>query len=100
MYEIGQTAYVKIVLHALKHPNNSVSGVLVGKVTGSSTSENSETGFRVDVIDAVPLFHGQHGLLPSLELSLSQVLCLKSFPSMFRSSEPLGLSDFKDKMQM
>jgi hypothetical protein len=77
-YEIGQTAYVKTVLHALKHPTNAVSGVLVGKVAGSAvdnanTTENSEESFKVEIVDAVPLFHGQHGLLPMLELALSQV---------------------------
>ncbi|CAM6116487.1 unnamed protein product [Calypogeia fissa] len=79
-YEIAQTAYVKTVLHALKHPSSAVSGVLVGKVTGTgspdkneSNENSSDESFKVDIVDAVPLFHGQHGLLPMLELALSQV---------------------------
>lgn len=80
-YEIGQTAHVKTVLHALKHPSSAVSGVLVGTVSRVGSADGNDAGsensadesFKVDIVDAVPLFHGQHGLLPMLELALSQV---------------------------
>lgn len=62
-YELQQTAYVKLVLHALKHTTCAVNGVLIGR---PSTT-------LVEVTDCVPLFHGQLGLLPMLELALSQV---------------------------
>jgi len=62
-YELRQTAYVKLVLHALKHTTCAVNGVLIGRVEGNT----------VEVTDCVPLFHGQLGLLPMLELALSQV---------------------------
>lgn len=62
-YDLRQTAYVKLVLHALKHPTSAVNGVLIGRIDGAT----------VEVTDCVPLFHGQLGLLPMLELALSQV---------------------------
>lgn len=62
-FELQQTAYVKLVLHALKHPTCAVNGVLIGRADNTA----------VEVTDCVPLFHGQLGLLPMLELALSQV---------------------------
>ncbi|KAG0586274.1 hypothetical protein KC19_2G077900 [Ceratodon purpureus] len=67
-YELRQTAYVKLVLHALKHSTSAVNGVLIGRV---GAGEGKSTG--VEVTDCVPLFHGQLGLLPMLELALLQV---------------------------
>ena len=67
MYELRQTAYVKLVLHALKHTTSAVNGVLIGRVGGGQGAAT------VEVTDCVPLFHGQLGLLPMLELALSQV---------------------------
>ncbi|BBM99636.1 ER membrane protein complex subunit 8/9 [Marchantia polymorpha subsp. ruderalis] len=72
-YEISQRAYIKIVLHALKHQCNSVNGVLVGKVTGAGNEASEEGNSKIEIVDAVPLFHAQLGVLPMLELALSQV---------------------------
>ncbi|PON86332.1 ER membrane protein complex subunit [Trema orientale] len=61
-YEIGQNAYIKLVLHALKHKASAVNGVLLGRV--------SPTNDVVEITDSVPLFHSHIGLLPQLEISL------------------------------
>lgn len=66
-YGLRQTAYVKLVLHALKHTSCAVNGVLIGRI-GKGDGEST-----VEVTDCVPLFHGQLGLLPMLELALSLV---------------------------
>ncbi|GAB2279802.1 hypothetical protein Dimus_014441 [Dionaea muscipula] len=68
-YEIGQNAYIKLVLHALKHRTSAVNGVLVGRYIPG----DGDNGV-VQISDAVPLFHSlQIGLLPSLEIALLQI---------------------------
>lgn len=62
---LGQTAYVKAVLHALKYPAQAVNGVLVGT--------SGPNGAGVKIVDAVPLMHGQLALAPLLEVALTQV---------------------------
>ncbi|CAL0330389.1 unnamed protein product [Lupinus luteus] len=61
-YEVAQNAYIKLVLHSLKHPTSAVNAILIGRVSPSNDA--------VEVTDAVPLFHSQIGLLPQLEISL------------------------------
>mmetsp|Transcript_37119 Transcript_37119/g.51518 ORF Transcript_37119/g.51518 Transcript_37119/m.51518 type:complete len:198 (-) Transcript_37119:169-762(-) len=63
-YELGQTAYCKLILHAIKHPSSAVHGVLLGTILQDGT---------FDIIDAVPLFHGQLALAALLEAALCQV---------------------------
>lgn len=65
MYEIGQNAYIKLVLHALKHKASAVNGVLVGRF-------DANKGVVV-ISDAIPLFHSSIGLLPPLEIALMQI---------------------------
>ncbi|KAG0547775.1 hypothetical protein BDA96_01G109400 [Sorghum bicolor] len=69
-YELAQAAYVKLALHALKHPATAVNGLLVGRLV-----EPSSSPAVVSVIDAVPLSHHPHHLplLPTLELALTLV---------------------------
>jgi hypothetical protein len=69
-YEVAQAAYVKLALHALKHPSAPVNGLLVGRLV-----EPSSTPAVVSVVDAVPLSHHPHHLplLPTLELALTLV---------------------------
>ncbi|KAM7251967.1 hypothetical protein ACFE04_023850 [Oxalis oulophora] len=62
-YEISQSAYIKLVLHALKHNTGAVNGVLLGKVSPQNDAV-------VEIADSVPLFHTHLGLLPQLEISL------------------------------
>lgn len=64
-YEIHQNAYMKLVLHAVKHRNSAVNGVLLGR--------SSADGDSVEIVDSVPLFHSQIGLLPPLEIALIMV---------------------------
>ncbi|KAF8379817.1 hypothetical protein HHK36_029266 [Tetracentron sinense] len=63
-YEIGQNAYIKLVLHALNHKTSAVNGILIGRLV------NDEI---VEITDAVPLSHSQIGLLPTLEIALIQI---------------------------
>ncbi|KAK1315696.1 hypothetical protein QJS10_CPA05g01666 [Acorus calamus] len=62
-YEISQGAYVKLILHSLKHRSSAVNGVLLGRLRDGA----------VEISDAVPLFHSQLGLLAPLELALIQI---------------------------
>mmetsp|Transcript_22409 Transcript_22409/g.27017 ORF Transcript_22409/g.27017 Transcript_22409/m.27017 type:complete len:197 (-) Transcript_22409:826-1416(-) len=64
-YQLSQKAYIKVILHAAKHPSQSVNGVLIG-----TASKENDT---VEIHDAVPLFHGQLALAPMLEVALMQV---------------------------
>ncbi|CAI0378514.1 unnamed protein product [Linum tenue] len=65
-YEMAQNAYIKLVLHALKHKTSAVNGVLLGR-----TSPKNES--LVQIEDSVPLFHNHLGLLPPLEISLIMI---------------------------
>ncbi|KAG0496852.1 hypothetical protein HPP92_001369 [Vanilla planifolia] len=68
-YQILQSAYIKLVLHALKHRTSAVNGLLLGRL-----SEDGGGGApTVQISDAVPLSHSQIGILPYLELALIQV---------------------------
>ncbi|XP_057450461.1 ER membrane protein complex subunit 8/9 homolog isoform X1 [Lotus japonicus] len=62
-YEVAQKAYIKLVLHSLKHPTSAVNGILIGRVSASNDT-------TVEIVDAVPLFHSHIALLPQLEISL------------------------------
>ncbi|KZV43758.1 ER membrane protein complex subunit 8/9 [Dorcoceras hygrometricum] len=64
-YEIHQTAYIKLILHALKHRTTAVNAVLLGR--------SSASGSSVEIFDSVPLFHSQIGLLPPLEIALIMI---------------------------
>ncbi|KAL6851484.1 hypothetical protein ACP4OV_020417 [Aristida adscensionis] len=70
-YEVEQAAYIKLALHALKHPAAAVNGLLVGRLLDASASAPAV----VSVVDAVPLAHHPHHLplLPTLELALTLV---------------------------
>ena len=61
-YEISQNAYIKLVLHSLKHKTSAVNGVLIGRISSANDV--------VEITEAVPLFHSHIGLLPQLEISL------------------------------
>ncbi|KAK2967312.1 hypothetical protein RJ640_004878, partial [Escallonia rubra] len=66
-YEIGQNAYIKLALHALKHKTSAVNGVLLGRLSGSDASP------VVEVTESVPLFHSQIGVLAPLEIALIMI---------------------------
>ncbi|KAI0489093.1 hypothetical protein KFK09_028934 [Dendrobium nobile] len=69
-YQISQCAYIKFVLHALKHRSSSVNGVLLGRLLEDGGGGAAPT---VLISDSVPLSHSQIGVLPYLELALIQV---------------------------
>ncbi|KAL0320898.1 UNVERIFIED_CONTAM: ER membrane protein complex subunit/9 [Sesamum radiatum] len=64
-YEINQTAYIKLVLHALKHRSAAVNGLILGRASSDAAV--------VEIVDSVPLFHSQIGLLPPLEIALIMI---------------------------
>ncbi|XP_004248356.1 ER membrane protein complex subunit 8/9 homolog [Solanum lycopersicum] len=64
-YEIHQNAYIKLVLHASKHKTSAVNGVLLGRISGDSAV--------VEIVESVPLFHSQIGVLPPLEIALIMI---------------------------
>ncbi|RVX14787.1 ER membrane protein complex subunit 8/9-like [Vitis vinifera] len=67
-YEIAQNAYIKLVLHALKHKTAAVNAVLLGRLVTSTDGSHT-----LQISDAVPLFHSQITLLPPLEIALIQI---------------------------
>ncbi|CAG8505982.1 3564_t:CDS:2 [Acaulospora morrowiae] len=64
-YVIHTKAYLKIILHACKHPFAGVNGILL--------AEDSEIDNEIRIVDAVPLFHRWVTLTPMLEIGLQQV---------------------------
>ncbi|KAN0135133.1 UPF0172 domain containing protein [Lactarius tabidus] len=64
-FQLADLAYAKIILHALKHPHQTVNGVLLGAPAAS--------GRTVDVVDAVPLQHHWSNLSPMMEVGLGMV---------------------------
>ncbi|XP_057485570.1 ER membrane protein complex subunit 8/9 homolog isoform X2 [Actinidia eriantha] len=67
-YEIGQNAYIKFVLRALKHKTSAVNVLLLGRLSGGDANPVVETA------ESVPLFHSHHiGLLPPREIALMQI---------------------------
>uniref|UniRef100_A0A0D3FTK3 MPN domain-containing protein n=1 Tax=Oryza barthii TaxID=65489 RepID=A0A0D3FTK3_9ORYZ len=75
-YEVAQVAYVKLALHALKHPAAAVNGLLVGRLHANARRDDADLPpvakrvgdhvFRNFPRAAVPL-------LPTLELALTLV---------------------------
>jgi hypothetical protein len=63
MYTVSHQAYVKIILHAAKHPHKPVNGVLVGKKNAGV----------VAISDAIPLLHMWTSLSPMMEIGLDLV---------------------------
>ncbi|KAG5564299.1 hypothetical protein RHGRI_000484 [Rhododendron griersonianum] len=66
-YEIGQNAFIKLVLQALNHKASAVNGLLLGRLS----AYNNDV---VEITESVPLFHSQIDLLPPLEIALIQAM--------------------------
>jgi Uncharacterised protein family (UPF0172) len=62
-YTLNNTAYIKLVLHAAKHPHAPVNGVLLGVKSGNDVS----------IVDTVPLLHHWTSLSPMMEIGLDLV---------------------------
>ena len=81
-YALNQRAYVTLLLHALKHPSCSISGVVLGPAPRAADVGGSPPGSPPgsprgaaprQLTLTVPLFHSQPALAPMLEVALSQV---------------------------
>lgn len=69
-YSILHKAYVKIFLHAAKHPHKQVNGVLLGKLDSDV----------VIIQDVVPLLHHWTSLSPMMEIGLDLVCTPLDWP--------------------
>lgn len=69
-YSILHKAYVKIFLHAAKHPHKQVNGVLLGNLASDV----------VIIQDVVPLLHHWTSLSPMMEIGLDLVCALLDIP--------------------
>ena len=82
-FQLDDLAYTKIILHALKHPHQTINGVLLGPLSQS-------VGRTVDIVDAVPLQHHWTNLSPMMEVGLGMVrstilyFCASAKLSVFR----------------
>jgi hypothetical protein len=63
-YTLTDQAYLKLFLHAAKHPHRPVNGVLLGNSTATGT---------VVIEDAIPLLHHWTSLSPMMEIGLDLV---------------------------
>ena len=59
---LSERAYVKLALHAAKHPTRDALGALVGRVRGED----------VEVTDALPMTHTPLSVTPTVEIALEQ----------------------------
>ncbi len=73
-YQLTTPAYLKLLLHAAKHPTNACHGLLIGEEIGASSSASTsegegEGGTKKGFVltDAIPLFHHQNALAPEVE---------------------------------
>ena len=64
-FRLADLAYTKLILHALKHPQQTVNGVLLGVP--------ALVGGTIDIVDAVPLQHHWTNLSPMMEAGLGIV---------------------------
>lgn len=72
---ISARAYTKMILHAVKYPHLAVNGVLLAKVQ-TSTAKSAN---RLEIIDAIPLFHQCLHVTPMAEVALTQVRFILQF---------------------
>ena len=63
-FQLADIAYTKIILHTLKHPHQTVNGVLLGVPAAGRT---------IDIVDTVPLQHHWTNLSPMMEAGLGIV---------------------------
>ncbi|CAI2733521.1 unnamed protein product [Schistosoma spindalis] len=61
---IGELPFLKMVLHAAKHPESSVNGILL-------SDQNHDS--QIIITDYIPLFHSVINLTPMLETALYHV---------------------------
>ena len=69
--QLSLRAYAKILSHVVQFPYTAVNGVLL-TVAGDDL-EDKEEDRRIDIVDAVPLFHYNISLTPMLTVALTQI---------------------------
>lgn len=72
--QISARAYTKMILHAVKYPHLAVNGVLLSK---QQTPTAKPTG-RLEIVDAIPLFHQCLHVTPMAEVALTQVRTMRA----------------------
>jgi hypothetical protein len=60
-YNSNEKAYTKCLLHSIKYSSTHVNGILLG----------TKTKTKIDILEAVPLFHSRLSLTPALEVALN-----------------------------
>uniref|UniRef100_A0A146MGF3 MPN domain-containing protein n=1 Tax=Schistosoma mansoni TaxID=6183 RepID=A0A146MGF3_SCHMA len=61
---IGELPFLKMILHAAKHPESSVNGILL-------SDQNHDS--QIIITDYIPLFHSVINLTPMLETALYHI---------------------------
>ena len=74
-YRLNDLAYTKVIFHALKYPDKTVNGLLLGHRPAPDA--------LIEIVDAVPLQHHWTNLSPMMEVGLGMVRT--SSPSLFKS---------------
>eukprot|EP00116_Pleurobrachia_bachei_P009202 sb/3469464/ len=70
--QLSLRAYAKILSHVVQYPYTAVNGVLL-TVAGDDNVEDKEENKRINIVDAVPLFHYNISLTPMLTVALTQI---------------------------
>lgn len=62
---LNDLAYTKVICHALKYPDRTVNGLLLGRRPAPDAP--------IEIVDAVPLQHHWTNLSPTMEVGLGMV---------------------------
>lgn len=72
-YVVEVRALAKLVLHSLKYPHATVTGVLLaGRDKKHAGDDKKNLDHNIRIVDCVPFTHLNHGLTPVLEVGLLQ----------------------------
>jgi hypothetical protein len=71
-------ALAKLLLHSLKYPYATVTGVLLGRQSKKEAGDHQNNSDKIRIVDCVPLTHLNHGLTPMLEVGLLQTTAYAS----------------------
>jgi hypothetical protein len=69
---LDDLAYTKLIVHALKYPHKTVTGLLLGRRPSPDSP--------IEIVDAVPLQHHWTNLSPMMEVGLGMVRSSSSRP--------------------
>lgn len=62
--EFSVQAYTKMMLHSIKYPHSTCSGLLL-------SAKSSED--KIDITDAIPISHASHFLEPNIEIAFNSI---------------------------